>query len=461
MTPLFSGLLTGLLLLLSPLAQADKITEELFQNYKNAVVQVETTLAGFTIAHGTGFIVNEGQYIVTNVHVVQSGLMPGTQIQISTYDKKIFPESKIQVVACNMDRKPDICVLSVGPLTAHPFHFAPELPNQGSDVFTIGHPHDYPYSISKGMTNGVRRDSHDFEVIQFNAPISNGNSGGPLFNEKGNVVGIVTYAEGGSAVSQNLNFAYSYNEIRKEIKSGMRSGNTFSKMRANYQDFIKQFAISYAAKFNIDVRDSSPSSLKDNFFYKTYEPNIHDVLADSKKRADFWTPKNFKCKSAWSKDKKHSLTEICTDEKNGSDLGAGIVITGKMMAQNERAKERRSYESPQTKPVVTQVVAKLFNKTHAENYKLNAEEKEVFYQKTVFSKCRIAELGGNICESEIHNVETPGHVFFTGYRDFPDSNYVFKITAFALQPAMAPFVEKLGRAVLDTARLHDRSKKKK
>jgi tetratricopeptide (TPR) repeat protein len=88
----------------------------------------------------------------------------------------------------------------------------------GQKVLVIGAPLGLEYSISDGLFSSVRPEFYQ-ETLQFTAPISPGNSGGPLLDMQGKVVGIVTYIKvgGSDIIAQNLNFAVSVNQAKTLI----------------------------------------------------------------------------------------------------------------------------------------------------------------------------------------------------------------------------------------------------
>lgn len=84
----------------------------------------------------------------------------------------------------------------------------------GEDILTIGNPGGYIGTVSEGIVSGLHRFNFDLrqgEDIQISAPITNGSSGGGLFNMSGQLVGI-TY--GGTVGSGNLNFAIPINDVK-------------------------------------------------------------------------------------------------------------------------------------------------------------------------------------------------------------------------------------------------------
>ncbi len=155
---------------------------------------------------GTGFAIDPSGVIATNLHVVAGArairvhLLDGT-----TYDVK-------RVDAIDLDR--DLALIQIDPKQP-----LPTIPLGDSDkvaagdpVIAIGNPMGVlDYSVSDGLISSVRVLSETLTVLQISAPISQGSSGGPLFNSYGEVIGVATAI---LTQGQNLNFGVPGNYIR-------------------------------------------------------------------------------------------------------------------------------------------------------------------------------------------------------------------------------------------------------
>ena len=88
----------------------------------------------------------------------------------------------------------------------------------GDPVVVIGNPLGEEFSVTDGIVSQIR-NQEGYETIQTTAPISPGNSGGPLFNERGEVVGVVTFTKQDSAGNaQNLNYAVAIDEAKSLLR---------------------------------------------------------------------------------------------------------------------------------------------------------------------------------------------------------------------------------------------------
>lgn len=164
---------------------------------------------------GSGFVIDKEGTVVTNFHVVQR----------ATEGKVVFSDETNAPITGYVDAWPgrDIALLHVecSPEKLHPLEIAKSPPRPGERVAAFGSPLGLSGSVSDGIVGGVRQSKElqtlgpvdiDALLIQTTAPISHGNSGGPLVNLKGMVVGINTlgFASHGG---QNVNFAVSSAEV--------------------------------------------------------------------------------------------------------------------------------------------------------------------------------------------------------------------------------------------------------
>ncbi len=148
--------------------------------------------SGDVVGEATGFIIKDGK-ILTNKHVVDEG---------SVYVH--FGPVRLPAIVEKTDLINDLALLKVeGDLTFKPLTLSAVTPDPGTNIYAIGNPAGLERSISTGVVAGSRV-MEGRQLLQITSPISPGSSGGPVFNAKGEVVGIaVGMLEGG----QNLNFA--------------------------------------------------------------------------------------------------------------------------------------------------------------------------------------------------------------------------------------------------------------
>lgn len=160
------------------------------------------------VSTGTGFFMDAKGTVVTNYHVIE-----GCQwAQITTEDGAVYDV----VAVLGYDAQRDIAILSTNCLRSTPVSVRTTEVKTGETVYAIGSSLGLTGSLSDGLISAVGREVEGYEYIQTTAPISSGNSGGPLVDQKGQVVGIVcaSFVDG-----QNLNLAIpigDYNGIPKD-----------------------------------------------------------------------------------------------------------------------------------------------------------------------------------------------------------------------------------------------------
>lgn len=149
----------------------------------------EYKYSGYSV--GSGFAIDEN-YIVTNAHVVA-----GTErIYIGSYSNdasanNIGDEYEAELVS--MDSELDIAILRVSGVSFPPLTIGDiNLVHLGDDVYAIGAPEGLPYSLTKGVVSSKSRMIENQSYIQTDVAINNGNSGGPLLNDVGEVIGVNT-----------------------------------------------------------------------------------------------------------------------------------------------------------------------------------------------------------------------------------------------------------------------------
>ena len=148
---------------------------------------------------GSGFFISEDGKIVTNYHVIEKS----KTISVTDYNGNAYTVT--QVLAFDADM--DIAVLKIDSDT-HAALLDYETPITGAVVYTLGSSKGLIDTFTNGIISNASRVveeyNPDMTYIQTTAPITNGNSGGPLINDKAQVIGINTW---GRTDGQNLNFA--------------------------------------------------------------------------------------------------------------------------------------------------------------------------------------------------------------------------------------------------------------
>lgn len=161
------------------------------------------------VGQGTGFIITDEGYLVTNAHV----LLGRREVYAITYDQK-----RIQAEFMGYDSTLDVALLKIpGEYNSLELGNSDKL-QIGEEVIAIGNPLGLQFSVSKGIVSGVHREGiNKLPIyIQTDAALNPGNSGGPLINKQGEVIGINNFKLG---ESESLGFALESNSLREAINN--------------------------------------------------------------------------------------------------------------------------------------------------------------------------------------------------------------------------------------------------
>ena len=190
-------------------------------------------------ASGSGFVLTQDGYIVTNYHVIEDAVDDSSvSIEVSFADGTQYTAT---LVGGEQDN--DVAVLKIDATGLQPVTLGDsEQLVVGETVYTIGNPlGELTYSLSNGLVSALDRlittsstnqttgqtETTTLNVLQTNCDINPGNSGGPLFDSYGNVVGIVTakYTQTSSGVSaEGLGFALPINDVKEIINDLIEHG---------------------------------------------------------------------------------------------------------------------------------------------------------------------------------------------------------------------------------------------
>jgi serine protease Do len=194
-------------------------------------------------ALGSGFIISSDGYILTNNHVVDGA----DQVSVKLTDKRTFRAKVI-----GKDKTTDVAVLKID---AHDLPTVkigdPSQSKVGEWVVAIGSPYGFDSTVTSGIISAKARTMSDDAAtpfIQTDVPVNPGNSGGPLFNLKGEVIGINSMIYSRTGGFQGLSFAIPIDEAMRVkdqlVKTGMVSrGRIGVGIQALDQDAAKQLGL--------------------------------------------------------------------------------------------------------------------------------------------------------------------------------------------------------------------------
>jgi serine protease Do len=177
-----------------------------------------------SLAQGSGFVISEDGYIVTNNHVVENG----TKFEVS-FDE----QSKIEASLVGTDQRTDLALLKIKDPGSRRFpavKFAQKDARVGDWVLAVGNPFGLGGTVTAGIVSALARDvgSGPYDFLQIDAAVNRGNSGGPTFNLEGEVIGVNTAIFSPSGGNVGIAFAVP-SRTAQDVIGQLRSSGTVSR----------------------------------------------------------------------------------------------------------------------------------------------------------------------------------------------------------------------------------------
>lgn len=195
------------------------VPAEIFKTWAPSVVTITVDM-GFASSIGTGFVIDDRGTIATNHHVVADG----ANITVKLFDGT--KADRVELLESNPDD--DLAVLRIEVAKLPPPVTLGESDDVevGEAVIVIGNPIGLDHTMTDGMVSS-RRLFEGKKYIQMSAPVSPGNSGGPVFNDFGDVIGVTVAKLHG----ENLNLAIPIDMLKPMIKSEYPNARGFGSSR--------------------------------------------------------------------------------------------------------------------------------------------------------------------------------------------------------------------------------------
>ena len=179
-----------------------------------------------SVISGSGFLISEDGYILTNYHVVEKAVEGALNVTITTYDGSVFIG---RIVGAAQEE--DLAVIKIDRNGFAPAVFGSSDDLQvGDSVYTVGNPYGMlEFTMTMGHVSALNRTIATEEsetarpMFQIDAAVYSGNSGGPVYNKYGEVVGIVT-AKYNSAGMEGIGFAMPISQVLPVINELMDKG---------------------------------------------------------------------------------------------------------------------------------------------------------------------------------------------------------------------------------------------
>ena len=231
---------------------------EVYASTVNSVVSINCSAVSTNIfgqkvqsaSSGSGFVITQDGYIVTNQHVVSGA----SSVNVTLYNGDTYPAT---VVGGDSDYDVAVLKIEANGLQAVTLGKSADV-NVGDTVMAIGNPlGELTFSMSQGIVSccdrAINVDGTPFNMIQVDASINPGNSGGPLMNLYGEVVGIVSakYSSYSNTTVEGIGFAIPISDVQTIITDIMENGQVTDKayMAIKAGSMTEQMA----AQYNINV----------------------------------------------------------------------------------------------------------------------------------------------------------------------------------------------------------------
>ena len=201
-----------------------------------------------TMSSGTGFAISHNGHVVTNYHVIEGG----KQISIKGINGDFNETYKAKVIAS--DKKNDLAILKINDsgfnkINDIPYQLNFKVIDVGSSVFALGYPLRSSMGDEVKLTNGIISSKSGFQdditTYQVSVPIQPGNSGGPLFDNDGNIVGIInSILKNTENVSYAIKTLYLYNLIQSidspptELSNNVIKNSSLSEQVKAVRNFV-------------------------------------------------------------------------------------------------------------------------------------------------------------------------------------------------------------------------------
>lgn len=219
MQKFFAGLVICLVCTF-PVRAEQRSLEDVIDEVNPSVVSIAVDISDSEQALGAGIIISADGYVVTNAHVMENA----DKITVQTPDGETFDAKLIGI-----DEKTDVALLKVkNPLDLEAGHFgnSDEI-RVGNKVFAIGNPFGLGNSVSLGIISAKERDidkgPYD-NFLQTDAAINQGNSGGPLFNMDGKIIGMSTAIFSEDGKNSGVGFATPANMVVWVVEQLKKNG---------------------------------------------------------------------------------------------------------------------------------------------------------------------------------------------------------------------------------------------
>lgn len=268
----------------------EKTTEKIAKENIQSIVLIETFDKDHKpLLQGSGFFITNDGLLVTNYHVIKDA----KEIRAKLYNGAYYEPEEVK----NVCKDYDIALLKFDGKDFHPVKIGiPGDLKLGEKVVAIGSPLGIQNSVSEGKISAISNQG----IIQTDAAISSGSSGGALFNKKGKAVGITSAMMppilGESTFAQNINFAIPINFVEDVIKGRIskegcepKEAYYFGGILSQNEGSLKQAEEFYKKAIELD------ENYADAYFGLAeiyYDQNLYEEMFDISKKMVEIVPEN-------------------------------------------------------------------------------------------------------------------------------------------------------------------------
>jgi hypothetical protein len=290
--------LLALLLACGSAQAATLSTRDIATDVSKATVSIRSALPGGTILAGSGFITDSSGTVVTNYHVVEGA----ERIEVRVASGGTYEVTAIRAV----DRKRDIAILQIPGFKLPTVTLGDsDTLGPGESIVVVGNALGMlENSVTTGVVSGIR-DIEGTKLIQMSAPVSPGNSGGPVVNESGEVVAITVSK---LTTGESLNFAIPINFARGYIAQPAQQGLGLLRETAGDQSLFAKSSAGFPKRWR-SLADAGLRTITISDDVMLVEKEVPDQLKNNVKAWSDLRKKDDKWVGMW-----HSAT-TCTYKK--------------------------------------------------------------------------------------------------------------------------------------------------
>lgn len=279
--------------------------KEFIEKFKAVIVQIATPYST-----GTGFLLDQYGFIITNEHVVRDNKA------VIIYGKN-FKKQLADVIF--LDQKHDLAFLKMpnASKTQEVRLGAKDQLNEGDKVVAIGHPYGLKYTATQGIVSNTYHLVDDITFVQHDAALNPGNSGGPLINEKGEIVGINTFI---LKDGENLGFSLPSHYIQSTVEAFNAGNNELGARCSSCMNIV--FESQREGKYCIHCG----SKLKLPSMIEEFEPaGMPKTIEQMLEKLDYDIRLCRRGPNSWEMQKGSARIRVSYFEKNGLIIGDAFL----------------------------------------------------------------------------------------------------------------------------------------